>query len=73
MPKDRTIEEVAANTLIGHPDEIAEKIAHAVEVLRPTHIAFHNQPGDLPQNRVMASLELFGKKVMPQLEQALAA
>jgi alkanesulfonate monooxygenase SsuD/methylene tetrahydromethanopterin reductase-like flavin-dependent oxidoreductase (luciferase family) len=73
MPNDRSIEEVAANTLIGHPDEIAEKIAHAVAVLRPTHIAFHNQPGDLPQDRVLKSLELFGKKVMPQLEQALAA
>jgi len=73
MPQDKTIEEVAANTLIGHPDEIAEKIALACQVLRPTHIAFHNQPGDLPQDRVMKSLELFGEKVMPQLEQALAA
>lgn len=72
MPQDRSIEEVAANTLIGHPDEIAEKIAEAVRILRPSHIALHNQPGDLPQDRVIKSLELFGKKVMPQIERALA-
>ena len=73
MPQDRTIEDVAANTLVGPPDEIAERIAQAVAILRPSHIAFHNQPGDLPQDRVMKSLELFGSKVMPQVERALAA
>jgi len=73
MPQDRTIEDVASNTLIGHPDEIAERITQAVRILRPSHIAFHNQPGDLPQDRVMKSLELFGEKVMPQVERALAA
>jgi alkanesulfonate monooxygenase SsuD/methylene tetrahydromethanopterin reductase-like flavin-dependent oxidoreductase (luciferase family) len=73
MPDDFTIEQVHDQTLIGHPDEIAEKIARAVAIARPTHIAFHNQPGDLPQERVLKSMELFGKKVLPQLQQALAA
>jgi len=73
MPQDRSVEPVLGDTLIGHPDEIAEKIARAVAAVRPTHIAFHNQPGDLPQERVLKSMELFGAKVLPQLERALAA
>ena len=73
MPRDFTVEQVRDNTLIGTPDEIAEKIAHAIAVVRPTHIALHNQPGDLPQDRVLASMELFAAKVLPQLERALAA
>jgi len=73
MANDFTIEQVHDNTLIGHPDEIAQKIAKAVATTRATHIAFHNQPGDLPQERVLKSMELFGAKVLPQLQRALAA
>ena len=37
----------------------------------PAHIAFYVQPGGMPHNRVMRSLERFGAEVIPALEKAV--
>jgi alkanesulfonate monooxygenase SsuD/methylene tetrahydromethanopterin reductase-like flavin-dependent oxidoreductase (luciferase family) len=66
-PDEPPLEEIAERMLVGSADVVAGKLIAEIERLEPTHIsAFMAVPG-IEQKRVLASMEAFGKKVMPQL------
>ena len=55
--------------IIGTPDECLEKILRYEEV-GVDQLLCYVQFGDLPHEKVMRTLELLGKKVIPKLEDA---
>lgn len=66
-PDEPPLEVVADRLLVGSAEVVAEKLIAEIERLEPTHIsAFMAIPG-IAQNRVLASMESFGKNVMPLL------
>ncbi|MBM3621079.1 MAG: LLM class flavin-dependent oxidoreductase [Alphaproteobacteria bacterium] len=54
--------------LIGTPDEILEKIARVQERISLEYLILHPQHGSKPAAEARASLELFAKAVLPQVQ-----
>ncbi len=65
------IEQMARNLAVGDPDTVAERLLHQIRIVRPTHIAFYFQVGDMDRAKVMRSMERFMGEVVPRLEKAL--
>jgi len=56
--------------LIGGPDEVAEKILRHSEALGGiSRVTFQMDNADLPQSKLLKSIELIGERVIPQIRQ----
>lgn len=58
---------------VGSPATVAAKIARAVKLLGLSRFDLKYSNGTLPHDRLMASIELFGTQVAPQVREAVAA
>jgi probable LLM family oxidoreductase len=58
---------------VGSPDTVARKIAATVEALGLSRFDLKYSNGRLPHDRLLASLELFGTRVVPRVRELLAA
>ncbi len=62
------LEEIVEHTLIGDAETVAEKLVRDIEALQPSHMScFMAIPG-ISQDRVLKSMERFGKEVLPMVE-----
>jgi alkanesulfonate monooxygenase SsuD/methylene tetrahydromethanopterin reductase-like flavin-dependent oxidoreductase (luciferase family) len=58
--------------LVGDPDEVVEKIVrHSKALGGISRITFQMNPGSLPQEKLMRSIELIGRRVAPALREEL--
>lgn len=68
---EQTIEQYAANTVVGDVEEVAERIVKDLRRLNPTHYACNFQFGCLPLNRARRSMERFVSEVLPLVEKEM--
>jgi len=65
---EQTIEQYAANTVVGSAEEVADRIVKDLRRLNPTHYACNFQFGCMPLNRARRSMERFVSDVLPLVE-----
>jgi probable LLM family oxidoreductase len=71
--RDRFEAEVEHGALhVGSPETVARKIARTVETLGAARFDMKYSSGTLPHDRMMASIELYGTKVIPLVRELLA-
>jgi len=58
---------------VGDPHLVAEKLIERIRGIRPSHIAFYCQVGDMPKPEVMRSMERIMTEVVPLVEKACGA
>lgn len=58
--------------VLGDPETVAKKIVRWAEVLGIVRFMLHISVGTMPHDRVLNSIELFGKEVAPLVRQALS-
>jgi alkanesulfonate monooxygenase SsuD/methylene tetrahydromethanopterin reductase-like flavin-dependent oxidoreductase (luciferase family) len=58
---------------VGSPETVAAKIAATVGTLRLARFDMKYSNGALPHDKMLASIELYGTKVVPLVRQRLAA
>ena len=63
----------AGSLYVGTPDTVAEKIAATVKELGLSRFEMKYSSGTLSHDRLMRSIELFGREVMPRVRARLAA
>lgn len=67
-PDEPPLERIVEHTLIGDAETVAERLARDIELLQPTHMScFMAVPG-ISQDRILRSIERFGREVLPKLE-----
>jgi probable LLM family oxidoreductase len=57
---------------VGSPETVATKIAATVRLLGLSRFTMKYSAGTLPHDRLLASIELFGTKVVPRVRELLA-
>ena len=57
---------------VGSPETVAAKIVRTVRALGLSRFDMKYSAGTLPHDKLMASIELFGTKVMPRVREQLA-
>ncbi len=74
LTRDRYDAEIAHGALyVGSPETVAEKIARTVRVLGIDRFDLKYSNGTLPHERMMTTIELYGREVMPRVRDLLAA
>ena len=68
-----TDEEVLERVIVGSAEECAEKLLRDWRAVRPTHVSCFTQFGGVDGRRALASMERFGRDVMPAVARAIAA
>ena len=68
---DREIE--AGSLYVGAPDTVARKIAATAEALGITRFDMKYSSGTLAHEKLMRSIELYGREVIPRVRELLAA
>ena len=69
IENEPTIEElVEKHFLFGTPDTVSAKLKRLQDQLRLDHLNCDFWLGDMPQDKVLRSMELFAKHVMPQFQ-----
>lgn len=59
--------------LVGSPEEIANKLVMQYGVFKNTRFLAQTISGDIPHEKLMRSIELFGTKVAPEVRKRIAA
>ena len=58
------------NTMIvGNPDTVARKLTRTLEELSPGYLVLVGSDGTMPHEKIMRSIELLGKEVLPALRE----
>jgi len=58
---------------VGAPETVARKIARTMQVLEVERFDLKYSAGTLPHERLMTSIELYGREVLPRVRELLAA
>jgi probable LLM family oxidoreductase len=58
--------------IVGSPQQVIDKILYEHELFGNTRFLAQMSMGDMPHDKVMRSIELFGTKVAPAVKQAVA-
>jgi alkanesulfonate monooxygenase SsuD/methylene tetrahydromethanopterin reductase-like flavin-dependent oxidoreductase (luciferase family) len=66
--------EIATGALyVGSPETVATKLAAAIRVLGLSRFDLAYAPGRTPHEQRMATIELYGREVIPRVRELLAA
>lgn len=71
IPNEPSLEEIAANLLVGDSEMVAERLAAEIRAARPSHIMFHFQVGGSAHAQAMRSMEKLMTEVRPMVEREL--
>lgn len=73
MGRDEFVQEAEHGSLyVGAPETVARKIAATVKALGIVRFQMKYSAGPLPHEKLMKSIELFGRKVVPMVRDMLA-
>jgi probable LLM family oxidoreductase len=73
MGRDEFISEADHGSLyVGAPETVARKIAATVKVLGASRFQLKYSAGPLPHDKLMRSIDLYGRKVVPMVRDMLA-
>ena len=71
IENEPTIQElVDRHFLFGTPDTVSEKLIRLQEKLQLDHLNCDFWLGDMPQDKVLRSMEMFAEHVMPRVQEA---
>jgi len=74
MGRDEFVQEADYGSLyVGSPETVARKIAATVKALGLTRFQLKYSAGPLPHEKLMTSIELYGRKVVPMVRDLLAS
>lgn len=74
MGRDEFVAEAEHGSLyVGAPETVARKIASTVKTLGAARFQLKYSAGPLPHEKLMKSIELYGRKVVPMVRDMLAA
>ncbi|KIU46358.1 MULTISPECIES: LLM class flavin-dependent oxidoreductase [Bradyrhizobium] len=74
MGRDEFVAEAEHGSLyVGAPETVARKIASTVKTLGVARFQLKYSAGPLPHEKLMKSIELYGRKVVPMVRDMLAA
>ncbi|MCC8955121.1 LLM class flavin-dependent oxidoreductase [Bradyrhizobium sp. Pear77] len=74
MGRDEFVREAEHGSLyVGAPETVARKIAATVNALGAARFQLKYSAGPLPHEKLMKSIELYGRKVVPMVRDMLAA
>ncbi|MBR0758200.1 LLM class flavin-dependent oxidoreductase [Bradyrhizobium jicamae] len=74
MGRDEFVQEADHGSLyVGSPETVARKIAATVKALGLARFQLKYSSGPLPHDKLMRSIELYGRKVIPLVRDMLAA
>jgi alkanesulfonate monooxygenase SsuD/methylene tetrahydromethanopterin reductase-like flavin-dependent oxidoreductase (luciferase family) len=74
MTREKFDAEVSHGALfVGSPETVARKIARTVRTLNVNRFDLKYSNGTLPHERLMTTIELYGREVIPQVRQLLAS
>ena len=74
MGRDEFVQEADHGSLyVGSPETVARKIASTVKALGLVRFQLKYSAGPLPHEKLMQSIELYGRKVIPLVRDMLAA
>ncbi|MGK0171708.1 MAG: alkanesulfonate monooxygenase SsuD [Gammaproteobacteria bacterium] len=62
------LDEIKRNLIVGDVEAVAEQLCAEIELYRPAHMSIYFAVGDVPNQAVTRSMELFATKVIPLLE-----
>jgi alkanesulfonate monooxygenase SsuD/methylene tetrahydromethanopterin reductase-like flavin-dependent oxidoreductase (luciferase family) len=66
--------EIATGSLyVGSPETVATKLAAAIRLLGLRRFDLAYAPGRVPHEQRMATIELYGREVIPRVRELLAA
>jgi len=68
-PDEPALEEIANRMIVGDAETCAEKLTAELTALQPVHVSCFMGLPAMEQSRTLRSMEQFGTKVMPALEQ----
>ena len=71
MPNEASLDEMAANLLVGDCETIAERLIAEIRAARPSHIMFHFQVGNSSHAAALSSMERLMTEVKPMVEREL--
>jgi len=73
MTKENYLHEVQHGSLyVGSPETVAKKIAYAIKSVGAQRFDFKYANGPQPHSKLMKSLELYGTKVIPMVQELLS-
>jgi alkanesulfonate monooxygenase SsuD/methylene tetrahydromethanopterin reductase-like flavin-dependent oxidoreductase (luciferase family) len=73
MGRDEFVREADHGSLyVGSPETVARKIAATVKTLGLSRFQMKYSAGPLPHEKLMKSIELYGRKVVPLVRDMLA-
>jgi alkanesulfonate monooxygenase SsuD/methylene tetrahydromethanopterin reductase-like flavin-dependent oxidoreductase (luciferase family) len=73
MGRDEFVSEADHGSLyVGAPETVARKIAATVKALGASRFQLKYSAGPLPHHKLMRSIELYGRKVVPMVRDMLA-
>ena len=68
MGRDEFVSEAEHGSLyVGSPETVARKIAKTAKALRIARFQLKYSAGPLPHEKLMKSIELYGRKVVPMV------
>lgn len=62
----------AGSLVLGSPQQVIDKILYEYELFGNTRFLAQTSMGNLPHDKAMRSIELFGTKVVPEIKKSLA-
>jgi len=71
MQVDPTLDELRAALPVGSVSEVVDKLLAEIEILKPDHIALQTQLGDFDQKTMLKQIELWGERIIPEVNKAL--
>jgi hypothetical protein len=70
-PDEPPLEDIASRMIVGDAETCAEKLSMELTELQPVHVSCFMGLPDMPQDRTLRSMEMFGKDVMPRIDRAV--
>ncbi len=68
---DMTLESIRANLPVGSVNYVIDRMLEEIEILKPNHIALQTQVGDFDQKTMLRQIELWGSRIIPEIQKAL--
>ncbi len=65
-----TLEEIERNIMAGDPETVTTRLVTLIREIRPTHVTFYFQVGDIERDLAARSMERFVRDVVPGVERA---
>jgi alkanesulfonate monooxygenase SsuD/methylene tetrahydromethanopterin reductase-like flavin-dependent oxidoreductase (luciferase family) len=71
-PKDLSFETMRKNLPVGGVNRVIDRLLEEIELLKPDQIAVQTQLGDFDQATMLRQIELWGERIIPAVNKALA-